>query len=126
MEKDPSQPHRITSISAITDKLYKDGYTEEFVLVEEGLKSTTTKEIFQTGDIKINKHYRYEGTTDPADMSIIYAIETNTGLKGCIVAGYGPNSDTSYTEFFKYVEELPNSNNPNGYKYQEGENASYK
>lgn len=126
MEKDPAQPHRLTPISEITDKLFLEGFTEEFIMTPQGLKSKSTQEIFKNNDIKIVKHYRYEGTTDPADMSIVYAIKTNNGLRGSIVAGYGPNADSPFAEFMTKVEELPNSNNPNGYLYNGSTNITYK
>ena len=114
MEKDPSQPHRLTTLSEITNKLFEQGFKEEFLISETGLQSIKTKEIFQPQDVKIIKHYRFEGTTDPADECIVFAIATNTGLKGSIVSGYGPQSDVTLDNFMKIVEELPNSNSPAG------------
>ncbi len=125
IQKDPSQPNRLTPPAEINAQLASEGYTEIFVYTNEGLKSTSNQEVFKAADLKIVKHYRYEGTTDPADMTIIYAIQTNTGLKGTVVTGYGPNSEPGIAEFFTYVEELPNENNPNGYKYNGGLNQTY-
>lgn len=126
MEKDPTQPHRLTTISSITDKLAKEGFTEEFVMKEEGLQAISSGEVFRSDALKIVKHYRDEGTTDPADMSIVYAVVTNNGLKGTIVSGYGPNVDSPLGEFMRTVDELPNSNNPNGYHYDGDINTTYR
>lgn len=114
MNKDPRQPNELTTLSKITNDLTKDGFTENFLMTDEGLKAPSKNKVFNEEDVKIVKHCRFEGETDPADMSIVYAVKTNDGVKGIIVAGYGPNADTQLMEFIKNVEELPNSNNPAG------------
>ena len=125
MEKDPAEPHRLTTLVEVTNQLLKDGYSESFVLTENGLTANSTKEIIKPNQLKIVKHYRFEGTTDPADMSVVFAVETESGLRGIIVSGYGPNAD-ELTEFMKFVNEVPNPNNPNGYNYDGIINTTYK
>jgi len=34
---------------------------------------------------------------------VVYAIESNTGLKGILVAGFGISSDTATTEILKKI-----------------------
>lgn len=60
---------------------------------------------FGPDEIKIHDTYRFEGASNPDDMSIVYAIETEDGLKGSIVIAYGPNGNLEAAEFFKKVEE---------------------
>lgn len=114
MNKNPKQPNELTTLSEITETLSREGFTENFVMTDGGLKAPSTDKILSPEEVKIVKHYRFEGETDPADMSILYAVKTSSGLKGIVVTGYGPNSDTQLAEFMKKVEELPNSNNPEG------------
>jgi hypothetical protein len=37
--------------------------------------------------------YRFEGDSNPDDSSIVYAISSNTGLKGTLVDAYGAYSE---------------------------------
>ena len=118
MDQDPSQPNRLTTITDITRQLLEKGFTEDFIMSNDDLKAKSTGDLFKPSEVQIVKHYREEGTTDPADMSIVYAVETSNGIKGTIVVGYGPNSDTPFSDFMQKVEELPNQNNPNGNNHQ--------
>jgi hypothetical protein len=36
---------------------------------------------------------RFEGNSDPGDEAIVYGIESNNGMKGVLVNGYGYSSE---------------------------------
>ena len=61
---------------------------------------------YQPEDLKIIKTYRFEGDSNPADMSIIYLIEANDGLIGYSIDVYGADSDQEegYDDFIRQVE----------------------
>lgn len=115
-QKDSEMHTYMTPLSKKTNDLVKEGFTEQFVITEEGLKSSESGEVFGPDDIQILKHYRFEGTSDPGDMSILYAIKTSNGLKGTIIDGFGTYSDVALSDFMKQVDELQNQNNPNNNK----------
>ena len=54
--------------------------------------------------MKIVNFYRFEGNSNPDDMSVMYAIETSDGLKGTLTDAYGLYSDDDTGEFLKEVE----------------------
>lgn len=64
------------------------------------------KESFGPEQVRIVDHYRFEGESNPDDMSILYAVETTTGLKGTISNSYGPYADENVDTFLKQVEDL--------------------
>jgi len=111
-EKDSEMHHYLTPLAEKTNDLIKEGYTEQFVMEEEGLKASESGKVFSPDELKILKHYRFEGTSDPGDMAILYLVETSNGLKGTIVDGYGTYSDQKLGEFMKKVQELENQNKP--------------
>jgi hypothetical protein len=83
------------TVSQAISELQKKGYTIDFNLKENSLVYHYEK----YGDcFKIVDVYRYEGNSDPADEAVVYAIESNTGLKGILVAGFGISVDTATTE----------------------------
>jgi hypothetical protein len=85
-------------------KLEKHGYTEQFRVEKDKLVSLTTKKKYKAGDIKTANFYRFEGITDPDDMSILYAIEAADGAKGTLMDAYGMYSDDDTGAFMKKVE----------------------
>lgn len=92
------------------NKIVSKGYTENFKVVNEGLKSLNNEGIYKPAAVKVVDFYRFEGTSDPADESIIYVIETNDGIKGTLVDAFGPSADTKVTAFLKDVEIVKKKN----------------
>ena len=75
---------RYTLAEAVND-LRARGYADELELTEhDGFhhrKAPLTPE-----DFRIDEYHRFEGPSDPADMSIVYAISSDKlGLKGLLV-----------------------------------------
>ena len=58
----------------------------------------------------VDKHYRFEGASDPADEAIVYAISSTThNVKGILVNGYGTSSDQLTEGLIDALKEKLNS-----------------
>ena len=101
---------QLKDMAECVEKITKDGYTHNFRATEEGLVCNETEEIFKPEQVKIKNFFRFEGMSDPEDNSILYAIETDNGLKGTLVDSYGAASDTNVDEFIKAVENITKKN----------------
>src|SRR3982750_3478545 len=88
------------------NSLVLQGFTEDFKAREAGLESLTTRRIYKPEEVKILNFYRFEGESDPADNSILYAIETTDGKRGTLVDAYGPYADSKVSSFLHEVEEI--------------------
>ena len=66
-------------VSVLTS-LTASGFETQFKATKNGLLSLATEKIFQPGEVKVIHFYRFEGESNPADNSILYAIETNDGV----------------------------------------------
>jgi hypothetical protein len=103
----PSEKVNMTTMVGCMNKLQADGYTENFVAKEKGLEAPTTKKVYTPSEVKINNFYRFEGESDPADNAIVYAVETNDGVKGMLVDSYGgPYANRKISQFITEVEEI--------------------
>lgn len=69
------------------------GYKENFKAIPAGLKSMESGKEYKPDQIRIVNFYRFEGITDPADMAVLYVMETLDGAKGTLVDAYGTYSD---------------------------------
>ncbi len=87
------------TLSEATNDLKARGYKIDFNLKENCIICNDEK--FHPGDFTITEMYRFEGDTDPADEAVVYAIESNTGLKGILVNGYGIYADAMSDEMIK-------------------------
>ncbi|MFC7357109.1 phosphoribosylpyrophosphate synthetase [Jejudonia soesokkakensis] len=81
-----------SSLSVAIEDLKREGYTEDFNLIEEGIKSKGLKREWKAEGLDVVKFYRFEGMTNPGDNTILYAIKTADGHKGLLVDAYGADS----------------------------------
>ena len=96
----------LTSMVGVLNHLHKEGYTSDFRITEDGKLTVDDKETFTPEQVRIVNFYRFEGETNPEDMSILYVLETKTGLKGSVTNSYGPYADEGIDAFIKQVEDL--------------------
>jgi hypothetical protein len=114
-EKDPKHVHdslteserllpEMRTLAFCSNKAVEDGYKENFKATTEGLESMETQKKYKPEDLKVVNFYRFEGVTDPADMSVLYVIEANDGAKGTLVDAYGAYSDF---EVARVIRRIP-------------------
>ena len=84
------------TVTEAVNGLRRRGFTVDFNLAENCLVCNDTK--FDVNDFEIVEFYRFEGNTDPADEAVVYAIESNKGMKGILVNGYGISADAMSDE----------------------------
>ena len=69
------------------------GFAEHFrVLVGTRLRAIGAGSTFAPSRVSIPE-CRFEGVSDPDDMSIVYAIESRDGTRGTLVDAFGVYSD---------------------------------
>ncbi|GAB2699335.1 hypothetical protein GCM10011495_14860 [Hymenobacter frigidus] len=98
----------MTTLSEITTKLKNEGYIEDFNLKESCLECPANVMQIFPHEFVVDKHYRFEGASDPADAAVVYAISSpKYHLKGILVNGYGMYSDTLTDDMVKALKEKP-------------------
>lgn len=87
------------TLSEAISALQQQGYTEDFNLNQNCIECRNGEYKIFHDEFKVDKYYRFEGQTDPADESILYAVSSDKyGLKGLLVNGYGINSEAITNE----------------------------
>ena len=102
---DPNSPlHTLDTLSETMQALKNKGYTTDFNLGKDCLVCTYEgKEIHvYPKEFEIEDTFRFEGETNPADSSILYAISSDKyDLKGVLVNAYGVYADDMVGELAK-------------------------
>lgn len=101
-----SGTEKMNTLSACVNKLVSEGYTGNFKVDEKGLTTTENGKHYKPGEVHIKNFFRFEGASDPADSSILYAIELDDGTKGTLTDAYGSNDDPFIGKFIKQVEDI--------------------
>jgi len=98
----PNTKHEKTKI----DEYIAKGYTSNYQMYDGSLKDLASDKLFKPNQVKIIKEYRYEGMSNPDDLSILYILETADGNKGTLLMPYGPTADDEMAWFMKDVSLL--------------------
>ena len=79
-------------LSEAVDDLISKGYIDELELIETGLFKG--KDQLDPSQFTIDSFHRFEGPSDPGDMSIVYAISSEAlGIKGLLIGSYGAEAE---------------------------------
>ena len=120
-EKDEKHVHRqlskaeqlmpeLRTLAYCKQKAIEDGFKENFKATAKGLESLETSRLYKPDQINVVDFYRFEGITDPADMSVLYVIETDDGAKGTLVDAYGTYADVEVAKVMTDVENVAKKN----------------
>ena len=99
--------HKMATLSQIIAILRNKGYNEDFEMTNRGFTAKNTGRTLSPDRLKIRKIYRFEGESNPGDMSVLYAIETDEGIKGILIDAYGTyggNESETLSDFLNKVE----------------------
>jgi hypothetical protein len=92
------------TLSQATDELAKRGYTLNFNLESERIFCKKTEKGYTPEEFVIDEFHRFEGVSNPGDMSIVFAVSTTDGNKGTLTDAYGVYSDPLTTEMIKKMK----------------------
>lgn len=103
------KPGEMTTVTSVLETLRLKKQDNEFKFVEGGFTIGSGK-IYKPEDLKIIKVYRFEGESDPSDMSVIYVLEANDGLVGYSMDAYGVYSDHDDAAYDDFIRQIPTEN----------------
>ena len=94
----------MTDMEKCMNQLEEEGYVDQFRVEKGKLLDLSNNKKYKAKEVKAVNFYRFEGVSNPDDMSILYAIETSDGRKGTLVDAYGLYSDDETGEFLNQIE----------------------
>lgn len=99
------EAHKMTTLSEVLNKLRNKGIDKDFAWKDNVFQ--IDEKSYSPQDLLIIKVFRFEGMTDPSDMSVVYVVEANDGTKGFIVDSYGVYSTHDEDGFDNAVRMIP-------------------
>lgn len=85
-------------------KLREYGFPTDFMVKANQLSDPGRDRFYSPEEVKLLCHFRFEGKSDPDDMSIVYGLETKDGIRGIVVNAYGAYADKDISGFMTKVE----------------------
>jgi hypothetical protein len=92
------------TVSEAVDGLKKRGYSVDFNLGFDHIHCHEASLSLKPSEFEISEVYRFEGSSDPADEAVVYAIESRKGEKGVLVSGFGISADDASEEMIEKLK----------------------
>ncbi|MGE5362943.1 MAG: phosphoribosylpyrophosphate synthetase [Bacteroidota bacterium] len=98
---------RLESMYETINRIRQKGYNDDFQMTEEGFTSKMTGKFFQPEELTIDYVYRFEGESNPDDMSALYAISSDIGItKGMFVDSYGVHGSYNSQSLIDFLRKV--------------------
>lgn len=98
------------TLAEAVDRLTSAGFREDFRATPSGLMAVATGDTYEPESLEIEEVVRFEGPTDPADESILFALRCGAdGAKGTYVTAYGPCVDPLDAEMVRRLGRADSS-----------------
>jgi hypothetical protein len=80
------------------------GYQSQYKVKNGKLVDLSMKKEYAPEEVRVKEKFRFEGESNPDDMSILYVLECTDGGKGTLVNAYGLYADE---EIDLFVAQIP-------------------
>ena len=104
----------MATLSSAIERLEREGFTAHFGVVGDRLRAFDSGKTFGADEVVIAEYCRFEGVSDPDDMSIVYAIESRNGTRGSLVDAFGVYAEPRVSAFLKGVPIRQNRGHDHG------------
>jgi len=96
----------MTSLQKCLERASAKGFVNWFKATDNGLKCLDSNRVYQPDEVTVPNFFRFEGISDPDDMSILYEIEAHDGCKGTLIDAYGVYADSRVGDFMNEVQDI--------------------
>ena len=97
-----------TTTADAMNGLKRRGFTADFEPLGKTLHVMGSERTFQPDELTIVEHHRFEGSSDPEEMAVVYAIEARDGTRGVLIDAYGVYANPDLSAFLKDVRMREN------------------
>lgn len=105
--KAADQSHdNMSTLSGCMTSLLKKGYKENLQVKKAGMVVAGNDKTYQPKDVRIDNFYRFEGSSNPSDNAVLYAVRANDGTMGTLVDAYGSDADELVGSFVQEVQDI--------------------
>ncbi|MEX2380107.1 MAG: phosphoribosylpyrophosphate synthetase [Vicingaceae bacterium] len=90
------------TLSQAMNSLKERGFSEEVEVIDES-HIRIGEQKYSDQEVEIVEFHRFEGMSNPADMSVVYALNSKDGKKGLLADAYGADASEKVTKFLENV-----------------------
>ena len=110
MENTTVEKVHMTSMIDSIIQMNKKGFDKEFSVNLKNELTYANGLLYKPSQVKIVEFFRFEGDSDPSDESILYALETDNGVKGVLSHIYGREASEESQKTSDFITQVRNLN----------------
>lgn len=100
----PPAPASPSTVTEAVEQLAREGYTDDLHLQGGELGCPACGTEHPTDLVVVDRVYRFEGPSDPADEAIVLGLRCPAcGARGSLVSAFGPDADPDLARAFTYL-----------------------
>jgi hypothetical protein len=91
------------TMAEAVEALKRRGFTTNFEWQRAAFRDAASGRSFPAEQLTIVEHHRFEGSSNPDDMSVLYVIQAQDGTRGTIADAFGLYANADLGAFLKRV-----------------------
>jgi hypothetical protein len=91
----------LNTMNSIIYDLQSDGFVHTFSIIKDMIGCSGQRKLYKPAEIKIIKQNKYSANPFSSSGAIIYALETNDGIKGILIKRSGIFADKAVEKFIQ-------------------------
>jgi hypothetical protein len=93
------------TLSDAIRRLQADGYTGNwFANADHDLECDESGDVLDPADVEIDHILRFEGQSDPGDMTILFALRSSAGAKGLYAPAFNAETPPEDTDVISRLQ----------------------
>lgn len=105
--------HFMETMREAVERFERDGFGEAFRADRGGELTVDGRVLYAPEDLVVEEMARFEGSSDPGDAAVIFALRTPDGaVRGTFSASYGPQADPDVVEAVRRLDVRPERARP--------------
>lgn len=97
--------NRYSTLAEASTELKKRGFNANLKVNEHEKLVDSEGNKFIPSQVTLVEFHRFEGISNPADSTIIYALEIENGEKGTVIDSFGADASEVTSDFMKQVKD---------------------
>jgi hypothetical protein len=91
------------TLAEAVEDLKRRGFSANFEWQKNAFWEAKSGRAFAPEELTIVEHHRFEGASNPDDMSVVYVIEATDGTRGTVTDAFGTYANPDLGAFLKQV-----------------------
>lgn len=92
------------SLVQASEELITRGFNRKFKFDDGKMLNLADNKKYTPEELKIVEYHRFEGINNPADSTIIFAVEAIDSSKGTVIMNYSADADMNLVSFIDKVK----------------------